>query len=250
MTRPTLQPDPTLVVGAKGEQVRRMQVALNSHYPALNLRTDGEFDGDTAFAITRFQRDGWLVISGEADFCTQNALLGGEAYPPIRHVRPFIPQPSATTCWSACTAMFKSSSVAAVTVATPPELIRANGTLDNLSNIENWRPKTEAFARAHNLRFEGSTTFPPGEFVKMLAHGPIIVDTLWKLDYKHGAADDMGSPGHFTLVVGCRGDGEMNGLGTTLMVYDPWKPTVGRQWRVNYAFWITEELQRIYRLFY
>jgi len=50
-------------------------------------------------------------------------------------------------------------------------------------------------------------------------------------------------------VVGVRGDNDPTGRGTTLMVYDPWEPNVGKKWRVSYHRWVTEVSTRTYRLF-
>ena len=248
MTDTAMRLDPTLRVGSKGEPVRRLQQALNRNVAGLNLRTDGEYDRATADSIERFQDINWLVISGDADLCTQNALFNAETYEPIRHVRPFIPQPDLTSCWAACTAMLKRSSVSLVRVTTPPHLVDPeDGSLMNVTNREDWRPETESFAAFHNLRFRGPRTWTTQEFSDMLVHGPIMVDSLRDVG-EYGA--NRKSPGHMTLVVGCRGDGQASGRGTTLMVYDPWPEKYGRQWRVNYDEWVSDVCTRTYRIFY
>ena len=108
-----------LKLGSRGEPVRRLQDALNRKLPGAVLTVDGDFGNRTLAAVRRFQDEAWLVVDGEAGQCTQNALFDAEAYAPVRHVRPFIPQPTNSTCWAAATAMLKRSTVAAVKAATP-----------------------------------------------------------------------------------------------------------------------------------
>ncbi|WP_211219296.1 peptidoglycan-binding domain-containing protein [Thermomonas fusca] len=88
-----------LRMGSKGSEVRRLQEALNRKLPGCNLRPDGDFGNNTRNAVRRYQDQAWLVVDGEAGQCTQNALFDAEAYPPARHQRTFIPQPTNSTCW-------------------------------------------------------------------------------------------------------------------------------------------------------
>ena len=111
-----------LKLGSRGEPVRRLQDALNRKLPGAVLTVDGDFGNRTLAAVRRFQDEAWLVVDGEAGQCTQNALFDAEAYAPVRHVRPFIPQPTNSTCWAAATAMLKRSTVAAVKAATPADM--------------------------------------------------------------------------------------------------------------------------------
>ncbi|MDQ3160164.1 MAG: peptidoglycan-binding protein, partial [Pseudomonadota bacterium] len=78
-----------LRTGSKGDQVRRLQEALNKKLPGTSVRTDGDFGNKTRLAVRKYQEDAWLVVDGEAGQCTQNALFDAEAYAPIRHERPF-----------------------------------------------------------------------------------------------------------------------------------------------------------------
>lgn len=239
-----------LSLGSKGEQVRRLQEALNRKLPGCALRVDGDFGGNTLAAVRRYQDAEWLVVDGIAGQCTQNALFDLETYAPVRHMRYFIPQPTDNTCWAASTAMLKNSTVPAVIAATPPDLI-AGGGLSNSSNQEDWRPASERFARAHGLRVYGPQSWIPQAFAGLVRHGPVMVSTLWQVGgyLKRVPGGYEGSPGHMTLVVGVRGDNDPTGKGTTLMVYDPWEPNVGRKWRVSYYRWVTEVITRTYRLF-
>ena len=90
-----------LRVGSKGDQVRRLQEALNRKLPGCALRVDGDFGGNTHAAVRRYQDHAWLVVDGIAGQCTQNALFDLEAYAPVQLMRPFIPQPNDSTCWAA-----------------------------------------------------------------------------------------------------------------------------------------------------
>lgn len=240
-----------LRLGSRGDQVRRLQEALNRKLPGCSLRVDGDFGNNTFNAVRRYQDAEWLVVDGVAGQCTQNALFDAEAYPPVRHSRPFIAQPTNTTCWATATAMLKRSSVAAVISATPADLIASDGGLLNASDLSNWRPSTERYARAHGLRFYPPSSWIPQAFAGLVRSGPVMVDTLWSVSgyLTRVPGGYQGSPGHMTLVVGVRGDNDPTGTGTTLMVYDPWEPNVGRRWRVSYHRWISEVSTRTYRLF-
>lgn len=235
-----------LKIGSRGEPVRRLQEALNRKLPGAALATDGDFGNRTLAAVRRFQDQAWLVVDGEAGQCTQNALFDAESYAAIRHQRPFIPQPTQTTCWAAATAMLKRSTVNAVKAATPADMWSDQDGLYNQSDVGNWVPQTERYARAHGLRYFPPASRTPQAFAAMLRAGPLMVDTLWRSsEYAKGNA----SPGHMTVVVGIRGDADPSGRGTSLMVFDPWAPNIGRQWRVSYYNWMTEVSTRTYRLF-
>lgn len=239
-----------LTMGSKGEGVRRLQEALNRKLPGCALRVDGDFGNNTRVAVRRYQDEAWLVVDGIAGQCTQNALFDAESYAPIRHQRPFIPQPTDNTCWAASTAMLKRSTVPAVIAATPADLI-AGGGLSNSSNRADWEPATQRFAQAHGLRYFAPQSWTPQGFVNLVRNGPVMVSTLWNVGgyLKRVPGGYEGSPGHMTLVVGARGDGDPTGRGTSLMIYDPWEPNVGRRWRVSYYSWVTEVITRTYRLF-
>ena len=239
-----------LRTGSKGNEVRRLQEALNRKLPGSGLRSDGDFGPATHAAVRRYQDQAWLVVDGIAGQCTQNALFDAEAYAPVRHDRPFIPQPTDNTCWAASTAMLKRSTVPAVIAATPADLI-AGGGLSNSSNRADWEPATRRFANAHGLRYYAPMSWTPQGFAGLGRHGPVMVSTLWTVGgyLKRVPGGYEGSPGHMTLVVGVRGDNDPTGRGTSLMVYDPWEPNVGRRWRVSYYNWVTEVITRTYRLF-
>lgn len=239
-----------LRIGSRGHEVRRLQEALNRKLAGAALRVDGDFGNGTHAAVRRFQDESWLVVDGVAGQCTQNALFDAEAYPAVRHVRPYIPQPTDTTCWAASTAMLKRSTVPAVVAATPAALIAPDGGLRNASNLTDWRPYTEQYARAHGLRFHAPQSWTPQGFAGLVRNSPVMVDTLWSVGgyLTRIPTGYQGSPGHMTVVVGVRGDNDGTGRGTTLMVYDPWDPAKGRR-RVRYHAWMSEVSTRTYRLF-
>ncbi|HPW13016.1 MAG TPA: peptidoglycan-binding protein, partial [Thermomonas sp.] len=155
-----------LTMGSRGEAVRRLQEALNRKLPGCALRVDGDFGNNTRVAVRRYQDEAWLVVDGIAGQCTQNALFDAESYAPIRHQRPFIPQPTDNTCWAASTAMLKRSTVPAVIAATPADLI-AGGGLSNSSNRADWEPATQRFAQAHGLRYFAPQSWTPQGFVNL-----------------------------------------------------------------------------------
>lgn len=240
-----------LKVGSSGPEVRRLQEALNRKLPGCTLRPDGVYGGQTQAAVRRFQDVAWLVVDGEAGPCTQNALFETEAYPAVRHQRPFIPQPTNSTCWAASTAMLKNSTVAAVKAATPSDMWNDTDGLYNQSDRSNWVPQTERYARVHGLRAYPPASWAVQAFAALVRQGPVMVDTLWNVTgyLKRIPGGYQGSPGHMTLVVGIRGDNDPSGRSTTLMVYDPWEPNIGRRWRVSYFNWMNEVSTRTYRLF-
>ncbi len=240
-----------LKLGSRGEPVRRLQDALNRKLPGAVLTVDGDFGNRTLAAVRRFQDEAWLVVDGEAGQCIQNALFDAEAYAPVRHVRPFIPQPTNSTCWAAATAMLKRRTVAAVKAATPADMWDDTNGLYNQSDVGDWVPQTQRYARAHGLLYYPPSSWIPRAFADQVRQGPVMVDTLWDTRgyLTRVPSGYLGSPGHMTLVVGVRGDNDPTGRGTSLMVYDPWEPNVGKRWRVSYQRWVGEVSTRTYRLF-
>ena len=240
-----------LKLGSRGDLVRTLQDALKRKLPGLALSSDGDFGSRTQAAVRRFQDEAWLVVDGEAGQCTQNALFDTEAYAPVRHARPFIPQPTDSTCWAAATAMLKRSSVASVKAATPADMWDDTNGLYNQSGVSDWIPQTQRYANAHGLRYYPPSSWMPRAFADLVRSGPVMVDTLWDTAgyLKRVPSGYQGSSGHMTLVVGVRGDNDPTGRGTTLMVYDPWEPSTVKRWLVSYQRWVGEVSTRTYRLF-
>lgn len=234
--------------GSRGPDVKKVQEKLNTQLsPSPRLVPDGDFGPLTRNAVVRFQQAQWLVADGEVGPCTWNALMGTEAYPPILHTIPFIPQPTNTTCWAASTAMVTRSNVPAVIAKTPADLILPDGSLANFSETADPVTGSARFAAAHGLTVVPPTSWMPTGLVAMLRAGPLIFDMLWDATtYVNGT----GSPGHMIAVVGIRGDNDQSGKGTTLRIFDPWAPTQGKKYSVGYFKWIQEVPTRTYHIYH
>ena len=236
-----------LRLGSNNPEVKKLQEALNVKLvPSPRLVPDGRYGNLTRTAVMRFQHANWLVEDGEAGRCTINAAENGEAYQPILHALSFIAQPTRTTCWATSTAMIKSSSVPIVISQTPPDLITENGGLKNYSGQDDWLTRTRAYASAHGLAFYPPQSWMVSLLQSRLSQSALMFDMLWNaLDYAEGS----GSPGHMVVVVGIRGDGMEDGVGTTLRIHDPWPPNRGKVYSVNHARWMQEVMTRTYRVF-
>jgi hypothetical protein len=236
-----------LTMGSQGDGVRRLQQALNQELvPNPRLAIDGRFGALTRTAVARFQAGQWLVEDGVAGPCTQNALFRHEAYQPILHKVPFIPQPTPSQCWAASTAMMTLSTVPGVLAKTPADMIAADGGLMNSSESDQAVVTGTRYALIHNLRCFAPMSWMVSSLRAQLQRGPLMFDMLWNAD---GYARGRGSPGHMIVVVGMRGDNDPSGKGTTLRVHDPWPPGSGKKYSVGYFKWIQEVPTRTYRVF-
>lgn len=236
-----------LRIGSRGEEVEAVQLRLNERHGQLPpLEVTGVYDDPTARAVRRFQHLEWLVEDGIVGTCTWNALMGTEAYAPLLHDVPMIPQPTPTTCWAASTAMLTNSTVQEVIARTPPGQIAHDGGLRNLSGTDDFVTKSEEYAQAHGLAFEAPMSWLPSGLGGLLIPGPMMFDMLWNADeFAQGA----GSPGHMVAVIGMRGDNAPSGRGTTLRIHDPWPPNEGRRYSKNYYDWVQELATITYRIF-
>lgn len=234
-------------LGSRGPLVTELQRALNSRLrPSPNLVTDGVFGANTERAVKAFQAENWLVVDGQAGVCTQNALYGAEAYAPVLHRIPFIPQPTNTTCWAASTAMMTNSTVPAVKARTPQDMWSDQAGLFNSSASDDAMTSGNRYARIHGLRCNPPMSWSLGRLKGALQRGPMMFDMLWNSsDYVAG----RGSSGHMICVVAIRGDNDQSGAGTTLRLHDPWSPGVGKRMSVNAAKWLNEVPTRTYRVF-
>ncbi|CAN5666707.1 NlpC/P60 family protein [soil metagenome] len=237
-----------LQMGSRGQDVVTLQQKLNT-YSFINpkLVPDGAFGSKTRTAVLRFQNESWLVADGVVGPCTWNAVMQTEAYSPIFHNIPFIPQPTNTTCWAASTAMVNRSSVPVVIARTPPDLILPDGSLRNFSDTNDPMTGSRRFATAHSLSVIPPTSWMPAALQIMLSRGPLIFDMLWN---SNEYAQGFGSPGHMIAVVGIRGDNDQSGKGTTLRIYDPWQPNQGKKYSVGYFKWIQEVPTRTYHIYH
>jgi hypothetical protein len=235
-----------LRIGSRGTKVIELQKGLNERLkPSPKLVPDGIFGNLTLTAVRKFQADNWLVVDGEVGPCTFNAATGRETYAPILHFTSFIPQPTQTTCWAAATAMLRNSSVPIVVSQTPSDLILADGSLANVSEQTDWEPATRRYANAHRLRYVGPMSWGMDKLKTTLSRGPIAFDMLWNTgEY----LANLGSSGHFIVVVGMRGDD--TGPGTTLRIHDPWPPSTGKVYSVGLSKWLQTVPTRTYRSFF
>lgn len=237
-----------LRIGSTGPSVRQLQEQLNLRLlPRPNLLVDGIFGLSTQQAVVRFQFGNWLVADGEVGPCTWNALMQTESYSPVLHSVPFIPQPTSTTCWAASTAMVTRSSVPMVVARTPPDLIMTDGSLRNFSESADPMTGSSRFARANGMMVLPPCSWMPTFLKDKLSRGPLVFDMLWRAnEYAQG----RGSSGHMIAVVGIRGDADQSGRGTTLRIYDPWAPHVGKKYSVGYFKWMQEVPTRTYHIYH
>lgn len=233
--------------GSRGPEVKRLQEALNvALVPRPPLVPDGQFGSLTRSAVLAFQKKHWLVEDGQAGRATQSCLYGTEAFAPILNNVPFIAQPTNTTCWATSTAMMKKSTVPIIIARTPPDMIAADGGLLNSSESDQAVVTGTRYGRIHGLRCHAPMSWSVDLLKQALSRGPLMFDMLWRVDeYTAG----RGSPGHMIVVVGMRGDGEPDGLGTTLRIHDPWPPNRGKIYSKGYAKWAVELPTMTYRVF-
>lgn len=246
-----------LQIGSRGDDVRRVQKALNDDeglhlIPKLVL--DGQFGQATHRAVLLFQHWRWLVEDGKVGPRTEDALAIQETYPPILHQRPRVAQTTPTTCWAAATAMLTRSNVAAVIKKTPPELIDPKtGALLNFSGAgahvgdENPYATSERYAKVHGLRLVAmAQSLSVAGLRTLMTRGPLMFDMLWKPEqYAAGFACN----GHMVVVTGMRGDDDPEAFGTVLRIQDPWPSHKGSQYLVNYREWLDDVSTRSYRVF-
>lgn len=237
-----------LALGAKGPLVKRMQEALNAKvWPYPKLPIDSYYGPQTKAVVKTFQNQFGLVEDGMAGASTQAAAFDEEWGAPIMQEEgAFIPQDTPHHCWAAAMAMLTGRTINGVIARTPADQIAPSGGLYNYAEAEYGLKKDTALAWAHRVRCYGPACWPVKTMWSMLSSGPIVCNTLWKhSDYTEG----KGSPGHWVLVVGIRGDGNPDGRGTTLRIWDPWPVNEGAMYSVNYRDWINSVPARTYRIF-
>jgi hypothetical protein len=235
-----------LRIGSRGPDVTRLQNSLNSKLsPSPKLAADGKFGALTDAAVRRFQKQSWLTVDGMVGPCTWNALNGTEAYvyykPPIR----LVPQPTNVTCWAASTSMLTGMTVDQVVAKAKAAGVKCDNGLLNDSDQTDFA-NTSLFARTFQLTMLAPMSWLPSALAQVLnVHGPLMMDTLWSpQDYVSKA----GSPGHMRVIAGMRGDGTAEG--TTILLYDPWPPNVGKIDPQIYGPFIRRDPASTYQLFY
>jgi len=160
-----------------------------------------------------------LVEDGEVGACTWAALRQTERYK-ILHKITLIPQQDKSACWLAATSMLLRRSLTRASV--PSSLLASDGGLLNDSEL-NMPINTQAYARHFHLRMHHPQSWSATGLTGVIRHGPVATHILWNVS---GYLSGAGSSGHFAVIAGIRGDG--TDIGTTLRIYDPWPPRIGK----------------------
>jgi hypothetical protein len=235
-----------LRLGSSGPEVAEIQDELNEALiPSPKLVSDGKFGTLTQQAVIRFQKENWLVADGIVGPCTRCALDESEEFVVLRPPAKLIPQPDSTTCWAASTAMLTNRTVAEVIAKSKAAGIDIDGGLSNDSEGM-YYANTQLLAKTFNLTLRYPMSWLPQALAQLMEnHGTLMMDTLWNVgDYTAG----RGSPGHMRIIAGMRGDG--TGEGTTVLLYDPWAPNVGKIESVIYGPFIRRDPASTYQIFH
>ena len=124
-------------------------------------------------------------------------------------------------------------------------VLTSEGELDNESNLQ-YSTNAARLAQTFNLTLLLPQSWLPEALADLVDdHGPLMIDTLWNVGtYVQG----IGSPGHMRVIAGMRGDGTADG--TTVLLYDPWRPTHGHIESVIYGPFIRKDPASTYQIFY
>lgn len=218
-----------LRIGSKGKSVTDLQNMLNNKVvPSPRLKADGDFGNKTKLAVIQFQLNNWLVGDGIVGQCTWNCLTGNEKYAVLHHV-PLVPQPTATTCWAASTAMLLGHVTPVKLPVSLQNLLNTAGELLNDSQLDNPTHMT-AYCNYFNLKLHPSQSYIPDALHDLLKYKPVMCNLLWNSKtYTEG----KGSSSHLIVITGIRGNGEA--AGTTLRINDPLPVASGHVISLNYA---------------
>ncbi len=234
---------PTLRKGSRGDDVRTLQAELNRNLrPSPNLDEDGIFGTLTRDAVRKYQRQEWLVIDGIVGDCTWSALLGLDTYNYLHHVR-LIPQQDNSACWLAATSMILGRTSQIPRSSVPSSLLASDGGLLNDSEL-NDPVHVRAYSKHFNLQMYYPQSWTASGLASIIRHGPVATHILWNVT---GYVNGSGSSGHFAVIAGIRGNG--TATGTTLRIYDPWPPRVGKIASFGYAKLMRHTPALTYNLF-
>ena len=238
---------PTLRNGSRGFDVVVLQVQLIAkNSPNLRLKVDGAFGPITQAAVISFQRRMGLSPDGTVGPLTHAALAQGLVLTTANHNVTHIAQPTPTTCWAASTAMMTHSTVAAVRAKTPDEMIAPDGGLRNSSGSDQAVVTGTRYGSFHGLRCSAPMSWSVSALVGALRQSPLMFDMLWNsAEYAQGNS----SPGHMIVISAVVSDNNPAGVGTYLLVLDPWPTHVGKISWVEYGTWINQVPTRTYRVF-
>ena len=229
---------PLLKSGSRGPDVVNLQNALNrALVPSPGLTPDGVFGPNTLAAVRAFQVQRRIAVDGIVGPITHCVLRGGMRPSPTIHNVRLIPQPTASTCWAAATAMLKGMTVQAVIAATPPHLVSSTGGTPNFSERADNVSGNREFARAHRLQYHAPMTWTVAAFKGLIQRGPAMLSMLWSAsEYTQG----LGSPGHRIVVYGIDSDDNPTGEGTLVHIRDPWPPRMGKTYQKSYHLLVNE----------
>ncbi len=159
------------------------------------------------------------------------------------HEVPLIPQTTRYNCWAAATAMLANSSIPAVTIRTPRDLIGPNGDLQNFSNRTDWITGVRKFAQAHRIQVASPMSWNERALHKQLSYGPIMFEMLYE-ESRLGTA--KGSEGHMVVVYGI----EPGKNGSTIYFNDPDPTGKGALRFISYRQWAAQMPALTYRVFW
>jgi Papain-like cysteine protease AvrRpt2/Putative peptidoglycan binding domain len=206
-----------LRIGSRGPQVMLLQRLINIGRRASVLREDGIFGPRTnteviaAQALARIAQDGTV---GPATW--QQLGLRVE----VTHSVMLFAQPTNMTCWSAASTMILSNNMS---VGPGGAQLQSGGLESSFANVQ-------VFARSLRLTMEGPMTWTVQGLETLLRRGPLWV----------GGSQPAGSPtapnsGHAVVIGAMWGNGNPDGRGTMLQIFDPWPPSVGSTYGVFYG---------------
>lgn len=233
---------PILRQGSRSNDVAELQRSLNHRLKLPRpLVVDGSFGPATRAAVLAYQKTNWLVEDGEVGPCTWAALRAVEKYA-ILVPTMLMAQQTDATCWSAATAMLLNRPISP---GPGGANLLPDGSLLNDSELD--QPvNTLKFAKAYGLTLvPGQSWLPDGLAALTRAHGRLMINTLWDAT---AYAKRAGSPGHMMVIAGIRGDGTPRG--TTVRIYDPWRPHVGAVYSCNYDRLMRRVPALTYQIFY
>ena len=224
---------PVLRPGSRDSLVAELRRLLNAKLrPSPSLPAIGSYDAAVTTAVRRFQQQHWLIVDGTVGPCTWNALKDWETYVVECSVR-LVAQPTSNTCWAAAAAMVLGR---ASPVSAPPGVDTSNG-LPNDSSLNDY-PTVRRYAQHLGLRLEAPQSWTPlGLANLMRGGGPLLMHILWNAagytTRNPTGGGYIGSPGHFAVMSGIRGDGDP--ARTTVRIHDPWPVGRGAVYSVVYS---------------
>jgi hypothetical protein len=206
----------TLSQGSRGPQVKFLQRLINLKKPG-SLVEDGTFGPKTKTQVQAFQTGAKLSPDSIVGPNTWKAL---GLVVDINHPVKLFAQPTNMTCWSAAATML----VGNMSVGPGGASVGPTGGLGSAyANVE-------AFAKAHRFTMHPPMTWSVNGFADIARRGPLWV----------AGTQPLGSPagpqsGHAVVVGAMWGNGNGDGRGTMLLIYDPWPPNAGSIYGVFYG---------------